>query len=63
MTYKTKSFIYFACFVAASTLYYVVEQHDKFQDQLNSTEYVETNFEDADDISNDSVEDLEKEIK
>nr|WP_297789040.1 hypothetical protein [uncultured Allomuricauda sp.] len=63
MTYKTKSFIYFICFVAASTLYYVVDKHDEFQDHINSETYVETNFQNVDDYTDDAKEDLEKEIK
>ncbi|WP_437398482.1 hypothetical protein [Flagellimonas lutimaris] len=63
MTYKTKSLIYFSCFVAASALYYVVDQHDEFQDQINSETYVETQFEDADDYTDDTTEDLEEERK
>ncbi|MBO0343037.1 MAG: hypothetical protein VX798_02800 [Bacteroidota bacterium] len=63
MTYKTKSLIYFICFVAASTLYYVVDKHDEFQNQVSSETYVETNFQDADDYTDDTKEDLEKELK
>ncbi|MDF0709106.1 MAG: hypothetical protein VX772_02880 [Bacteroidota bacterium] len=63
MTYKTKSLIYFFCFVAAATLYYVVDKHDEFQDHLNSETYVETNFQDADEFDDDTTEDLEEELK
>ncbi|MHA7830592.1 MAG: hypothetical protein ACX93O_05800 [Flagellimonas sp.] len=63
MNYKTKSLVYFICFVAASTLYYVVDQHDEFQDHLNSKTYVDTQFEDADDYIDDSKEDLDQELK
>lgn len=63
MTYKTKSLIYFSCFVAASSLYYVVDQHDEFQDQINSETYVETQFEDADDYTDDTTDDLEEKRK
>ncbi|MBA4747015.1 MAG: hypothetical protein H2058_17380 [Muricauda sp.] len=64
MNYKTKSLIYFSCFVAAATLYYVMDQRDDFQDQLNSKTYVETHFEDADDYTDESIEDdLEEENK
>ncbi|MAU17569.1 MAG: hypothetical protein CMH46_18740 [Muricauda sp.] len=63
MTYKTKSLIYFICFVAASTLYYVVEQHDKFEDHLSSDTYVETHFQDADDFDDDTKKNLEEELK
>jgi len=37
-----------------------VEQHDKFQDQLNSETYVETQFHNADDLEKSST-DLDKE--
>lgn len=63
MNYKTKSLLYFCGFVAASALYYVVEQHDNFQEHLNSKSYVETQFEDADDYVDDSEKKLEEEIK
>ena len=48
MTYKIKSLIYFSCFVLASVIYYVGEQHDEFQKQMASKSYVEANFHDAD---------------
>ena len=64
MNYKTKSLIYFSCFVAASVSSYLIDQHDEFQNQLNSQNYVETHFEDADSYADDSIEDdLEEEIK
>lgn len=64
MNYKTKSLIYFSCFVVAATSYYLIEQHDEFQNQLNSQNYVETHFEDTDSYADDSIEDdLEEEIK
>lgn len=47
MTYKFKSLIYFSCFVIASVIYYVVEQHDDFEAQLNSKSYVEIEYQDA----------------
>ena len=50
MTYKIKSLIYFLCFVLASVSYYLVDQHDKFQDQITNESYVETHFQDADDL-------------
>ena len=49
--------------MAASTLYYVVDKHDEFQNQVSSETYVETNFQDADDYTDDTKEDLEKELK
>lgn len=50
MTHKIKSLIYFSCFVLASFGYYLVEQHDKFQEQIQSKSYVEADFHDAKDI-------------
>lgn len=47
MTYKIKSLIYFSCFVLASLIYYVVDQHDEFQEQMANKSYVEANFHDA----------------
>lgn len=44
MTYKFKSLVYFSCFVIASMIYYVVEQHDDFQNQLNSKNYAEVEY-------------------
>lgn len=62
MTYKFKSLIYFSCFVLASLGYYLVEQHDEFQKQLQSKAYVEADFQNADEI--DQPQDkLEKEHK
>lgn len=60
MTYKTKSLIYFSCFVIASIIYYEVEQQDRFQDNLNSKTYVEAEFQDAKDLEN-AKKDLEEE--
>ncbi|MDC6384901.1 hypothetical protein D2V93_15040 [Flagellimonas taeanensis] len=62
MTYKTKSLIYFSCFVIASIIYYEVEQQDQFQDNLNSKTYVEAEFQDAEDLE-DPKKDLEEENK
>ena len=62
MTYKTKSLIYFSCFVIASIIYYEVEQQDRFQDNLNSKTYVEAEFQDAEDLEN-PKKDLEEENK
>lgn len=62
MTYKTKSLIYFSCFVIASIVYYEVEQQDKFQDNLDSKNYVEAEFHDAEDLE-DPKKDLEEEKK
>lgn len=60
MTYKTKSLIYFSCFVIASIIYYEVEQQDRFQDDFNSKTYVEAEFQDAEDLE-DPKKDLEEE--
>lgn len=48
MTYKIKSLIYFSCFLTASFVYYIVEKHDEFQNQLQSKTYVKADFEDSD---------------
>ncbi|WP_420604129.1 hypothetical protein [Flagellimonas sp.] len=50
MTYKIKSLIYFSCFVIASIIYYGIEQEEKFQNQVNSSTVVETDFEDTDEL-------------
>ena len=50
MTYKTKSLIYFSCFVLASLIYYEVEQQDNFQEHISSETVVETQFQDANDL-------------
>ena len=63
MYYNTKSLLYFSGVVAASALYYVVEQHDNFQEHIGSKTYVETQFEDADEYTDDSKKKLEEEIK
>jgi len=49
MTYKFKSLVYFSCFVIASVIYYVVEQHDNFQNQLNAKTYAEVEYLDVED--------------
>lgn len=59
MTQKTKSLIYFSCFVLASIFYYQVEQQDKFQEQFQSKTFVEADFQDADDLE-EPLEDLNK---
>lgn len=61
MTYKFKSLIYFSCFVLASLGYYLVEQHDEFQKQLQSKSYVEADLHSADEIDQPQDE-LEEEI-
>ncbi|MGX1931080.1 hypothetical protein [Flagellimonas sp. 2504JD4-2] len=49
MTYKIKSFLYFLCFAIAAYIYNNIEQADKrFQDQVNTSSIVETDFEDVD---------------
>lgn len=60
MTYKIKSLIYFSCFVLASLGYYLVEQHDEFQKQLQSKAYVEADVHNADEMEQPQTE-LEKE--
>jgi len=50
MSYKIKSLLYFSCFVIASMVYYVAEQHDNFQDQFNSKTFVEVEYQDAQDL-------------
>ena len=50
MTYKLKSLIFFSCFVISSLVYYQVEQQDKFQEQISSETFVETQFHDADEL-------------
>ena len=50
MTYKFKSLIYFCCFVIASVIYYVVDRHDAFEEQLNSKNYAEVEYMDAEDL-------------
>ncbi|MEY8782033.1 hypothetical protein AB9K32_16485 [Allomuricauda sp. XS_ASV26] len=63
MTYKTKSLVYFICFVAASALYYLVEQNDKFQETITSETYAETNFQDTGDFDDDTNKNLEEELR
>jgi len=48
MTYKIKSLLYFSCFMLASLAYYLVDQHDEFQEQMANKSYVEADFHDAD---------------
>ncbi|PRX56030.1 hypothetical protein [Flagellimonas meridianipacifica] len=50
MTYKTKSLLYFFSFVVAATAYYLVEQHQEFTNQMQSTEMAETHFEDSSEL-------------
>lgn len=47
MTYKIKSLLYFCSFLIASTIYYGIEQYDKFQEQVQSQEVAETEFADT----------------
>lgn len=62
MTYKLKSLIFFSCFVISSLVYYQVEQQDKFQEQISSETFVETQFHDVDDLKKPKTE-LEEEQK
>ena len=55
-TYKIKSLIYFCCFLVASLVYYQIEQDDQFQEQLISSEVVETDMQDLDEIEEDILE-------
>ena len=48
MTYKIKSLIYFSCFLIACAIYYTVEQENPLTDQIDSTTFVETEFEEVD---------------
>lgn len=50
MTYKAKSLIFFSCFVISSLVYYQIEQQDKFQEQIGSETFVETQFQDVDEL-------------
>ena len=50
MTYKTKSLIYFSCFVLASLIYYEMEEQDNFQEHISSETFVDTQFDDADEL-------------
>ena len=61
MTYKTKSLLYFFSFIIAATAYYLVEQHEAFTNQMQSTEVAETQFEDDYEISETSQEQIDKE--
>ncbi len=65
MTQKTKSLIYFSCFVLASFFYYQMEQQDKFQEQFQSKTYAETDFQDADDLEEplEDVDNVEEDRK
>ncbi len=59
MTYKTKSLLYFLCFLAASTGYYLIEQHQDFSTQLQSSEVAETHFEDDFELEETSDKEIE----
>ena len=56
MTYKIKSLIYFLFFMGASTMYYVMEEHQEFQQHLQAKELVETDFEESLDEENNTEE-------
>lgn len=47
MTYKTKSLVYFFCFVLAATAYHITDQYQKFQEHISSKEIANTTFEEA----------------
>lgn len=61
MTYKIKSLIYLSCFVVAAFIYNGIQQEDEFQTQLNSEEFVEADFEDANKLEKSQENPLEKE--
>ncbi|MEM9868642.1 MAG: hypothetical protein AAF765_13195 [Bacteroidota bacterium] len=44
MTYKTKSLLYFFCFLITATAYYVVEQYEDYNNQIQSAAIAETFF-------------------
>ena len=60
MTYKTKSLLYFFSFVIAATAYYLVEQHQEFTNQIQSSEVVETQFEDDYELTETSQNKIEE---
>nr|WP_298997536.1 hypothetical protein [uncultured Allomuricauda sp.] len=60
MTYKTKSLLYFFSFVIAATAYYLVEQHEAFSNQMQSTEMAETHFDDDYELKESASNSIEK---
>ncbi len=50
MTHKVKSLIFFSCFVISALVYYQVEKQDEFQEQISSETFVETQFQDVDEL-------------
>nr|WP_299344618.1 hypothetical protein [Allomuricauda sp.] len=58
MTYKTKSIIYFFCFVFAATAYHITDQYQDFQNQISSQEVTETSFEETSEYDEVSEEEL-----
>ncbi|TAI48141.1 hypothetical protein [Flagellimonas allohymeniacidonis] len=60
MTYKTKSLIYFFCFVFAATAYHVLEQYEAYKQQFPSQELAETSYAEDSDYGKTSKEDLAK---
>ncbi|MDC6365709.1 MULTISPECIES: hypothetical protein [Flavobacteriaceae] len=63
MTYKTKSLIYFACFFAACLFYYGIEEQENFTNQLDSKTFVEADYEDVDELLEETQNDFEEDQK
>ncbi len=55
-TYKIKSFIYFLLFAVAAFFYNNIEQEQKFQNQITSSEVVDMDTEQLEDSDIDKVE-------
>ncbi|MFD2588398.1 hypothetical protein ACFSQJ_15790 [Croceitalea marina] len=55
-TYKIKSFIYFLLFAVAAFFYNNIEQEQKFQDKITSSEVVDIDTEQLEDSDADELE-------
>ncbi len=56
-TYKIKSLVYFSGFLLAATLYYVIEQKQNFDEQLQASQMVDLAVEEQlEEAQEDSVE-------
>lgn len=55
-SYKIKSFIYFLLFAIAAFFYNNIEQEQKFQDQITSSEVVDIDTEQLEDTDSDELE-------
>ncbi|WP_350290127.1 hypothetical protein [uncultured Croceitalea sp.] len=55
-SYKIKSFIYFLLFAIAAFFYNNIEQEQKFQDQITSSEVVDIDTEQLEDADSDELE-------